>query len=447
MVARQHLCDRNRLHRLLDEDLNENEERKLIKHLDACDGCREKLETMAAEPDWWSDASELLQIELDEDEFSGHIGPSDSTYLGLESPSLVDFSMDFLERSDNPAMLGRLGEYEILDVIGRGGFGVVLKGYDGELNRYVAVKVLAPHLASSAAARRRFAREAQAAAAVVHPHVVAIYSVAASARLPYLVMPLVGGQSLQQRIDRAGSLEIQEVLRIGFQAALGRAAAHAQGLVHRDVKPANILLEKDVDRVLLTDFGLARAADDASLTRSGFVPGTPQFMSPEQARGDATDHRSDLFSLGSVLYTACAGHPPFRAETMMGVLKRICENDPRPLREINPDIPDWLCRVIDRLLDKDPSGRFESSAVLARILEQCLAHVQQPTAVGLPEELKSTCPTRPVRQRAMVWWTALSGVAALVFMGALAWQLGSAASEGRRPRTSDRETGLPSTYA
>ena len=138
---------------------------------------------------------------------------------------------------------------------------------------------------------------------MVHPHVLAIHGVNGNGVLPYLVMPLVTGPSLQQRIDQHGPLDSKDVLRIGLQAAQGLAAAHAQGLVHRDVKPANILLEHGLERVLLTDFGLARAIDDASLTYSGVIAGTPQFMSPEQARGEAVDHRTDLFSLGSVLYT------------------------------------------------------------------------------------------------------------------------------------------------
>jgi len=215
--------------------------------------------------------------------------------------------------------------------------GVVLKGFDDELNRYVAVKVLAPYYASSAAARKRFAREARAAAAVVHQHVVAIHAVDADAKLPYLVMPWVACESLQERIDQQGPLDIKDILRIGLQAAWGLSAAHAQGLIHRDVKPANILLEKGVDRVFLTDFGLARAIDDATLTHSGVIAGTPQYMSPEQAKGESIDHRSDLFSLGSVLYEMSTGRPPYRAETTMGIIRRVCDSTARPPREVNPD--------------------------------------------------------------------------------------------------------------
>src|SRR5262249_29409220 len=152
---------------------------------------------------------------------------------------------------------------------------------------------------------QRFTREAQAAAAVSHDHIVTIHAVEEASGLPYLVMQLVAGMSLQERLDREGPMELPEILRIGLQTASGLAAAHAQGLVHRDIKPANILLENGVERVKITDFGLARAAADASLTQEGVVAGTPHYMSPEQARGEAIDQRSDLFSLGSVLYAMC----------------------------------------------------------------------------------------------------------------------------------------------
>jgi serine/threonine-protein kinase len=145
-------------------------------------------------------------------------------------------------------------------------------------------------LATSGGARQRFAREARAAAAVNHEHVVAIHAVDAAGGLPYFVMPYVRGESLQRRIDRTGPLEVEAVLRIGMQIAAGLAAAHAQGVIHRDIKPGNILLEHGVERVMITDFGLARAVDDASLTRSGVIAGTPQYMSPEQAKGAAVDH-------------------------------------------------------------------------------------------------------------------------------------------------------------
>src|SRR5207248_7730435 len=253
--------------------------------------------------------------------------------------------------------LGRLGHYEVLDLVGRGGMGVVLRAFDEVLHRVVAIKVMAPQLATSATARRPFLREARAAAAVSHDNVVTIHAVEEGEGVPHLVMQFVAGTSLQEKLDREGPPELREVLRIGMQAAAGLAAAHAHGLVHRDVKPSNILLENGVERVKLTDFGLARAADDASLTQSGVLAGTPQYMAPEQAQGEAMDHRADLFSLGSVLYAMCAGRPPFRAETTMAVIRRVCDERPRPLREVNPEVPGWLAAIIAKLHAKGPARR------------------------------------------------------------------------------------------
>ncbi|MGZ0167290.1 MAG: protein kinase domain-containing protein [Planctomycetales bacterium] len=397
MAVRVSPCNPDRLKQLLDEQLSDAEQVAVAEHLEDCDACRSALETLAAGHEWWDEASSLLNADLDTAEkwsvdTSSSVGDSEDADFIVSPLSTVESSvgnvpLDFLEPSDSPMMLGMLGDYDIIEPIGCGGMGVVLKGYDSKLNRFVAVKVLAPHYATSAAARKRFAREAKAAAAVVHPHVLAIHSVDSTGRLPFLVMPFVDGESLQERVRRNGQLGTKEVLRIGIQAARGLQAAHEQGLVHRDIKPGNILLERDVERAMLTDFGLARAVDDASMTRSGVIAGTPQFMSPEQARGEAVDHRSDLFSLGSVLYTMCAGRPPFRAETTMGLLRRIIDVDPRPLPEVNADIPVWLAAIVEKLHAKNADDRFDSAGELADLLEGCLAHVQQPTKTPLPDSI------------------------------------------------------------
>src|SRR5262249_42852539 len=210
---------------------------------------------------------------------------------------------------------------EVCEVVGRGGTGVVLGARDTKLSRVVAVKVLAATLAASGTARQRFAREARAAAAVRDDHVVAIHAVRDDAPVPYLVMEFVEGCNLEALLRKSGPPGVKEVLRIGFQIACGLAAAHRLGLVHRDVKPANILLENGVQRAKLTDFGLARAADDASLTQSGLIAGTPMYMAPEQAAGEPLDGRADLFSLGSVLYEMCTGRPAFRAPTTVAVIR------------------------------------------------------------------------------------------------------------------------------
>ncbi len=263
----------------------------------------------------------------------------------------------------------------------------MLKAFDPALNRNVAIKVLSASLATTGVARSRFLREARAAAAVVHEHVVGVFAVSEAAGTPFLVMEYVSGRSLQDRLDRVGPLSVAEVLRIGMQTAAGLAAAHAQGLVHRDVKPANILLENSVERVRLTDFGLARAVADAGMSHSGVVAGTPYYMAPEQARGETTDHRADLFSLGSTLYAICAGHPPFRAETPLAVLRRVCDDAPRSLREINPEIPSWLEALITRLMAKNPADRYQTAEEAFEVLKGCLAHVQQPLSSPLPQGL------------------------------------------------------------
>ena len=227
---------------------------------------------------------------------------------------------------------------------------------------------------------------------------IAIHGVSNEQALPYLVMPYVRGESLQKRIDAEGPLPLVDILRIGAQVAAGLAAAHDQGLVHRDIKPGNILMEQGVERVTITDFGLARAVDDASMTRSGVIAGTPQYMSPEQARGEPIDARSDLFSLGSLLYAMCTGHSPFRAETSFGVIHRITHDEPRPITEINPDIPLWLEGIVMKLLSKQIEDRFRSAQEVAELLEGCLSHTQHPATTTLPKNALELA-AKPSKQR------------------------------------------------
>ena len=378
MVAQSFRCDESRLKSFLDDELPEREHARIGDHLETCAACRRTLERLAAGSRLWDDLRHLGAEQGPPTRAASRAG---ATEIFAKSPqggpaADLDRPLDFLAASDSPGSLGRLGPYEVTGVLGRGGFGVVLKTFDPALGRAGAIKVLASQLATSAAARSRFAREAKAAAAVVHDHVVAIHAVDSWNGLPYLVMPYVAGCSLQERVDRDGPLDVKEILRIGMQTAQGLAAAHAQGLVHRDVKPSNILLENGVERVKLTDFGLARAVDDASLTQSGVVAGTPQYMSPEQALGESVDHRSDLFSLGSVLYFMCVGHPPFRANSTPAVLRRVSDEQPRSIREVNPDVPPWLAELVERLHAKDPAQRFESATEVADIMGRYLAALQ-----------------------------------------------------------------------
>lgn len=368
-------CEVDRLKGLLTGRLATGEVAAVEDHLTGCPHCRETLEALASDRSWWDFVAGLDPHEVDRPD-------GEAVAEGLP--------LGFLEPSQHAGSLGKLGPYEVHSIIGQGGMGMVLKGFDPALNRPVAIKVISPLVAMIAAARRRFAREARAAAAVSHDHIVAIHAVAESVSgLPYLVMPFIAGRSLQERLDRDGPLEVVEIVRVGMQTAAGLAAAHAQGLVHRDVKPANLLLENGVERVKITDFGLARAVDDASHSQSVVIAGTPQYMAPEQASGAAIDHRADLFSLGAVLYAAATGHSPFRAATTMAVLKRVCEDRPRPVRQINPAVPDWLEAIMFQLLEKAPEHRFQSASEVADLLRQGLAHLERPTTER---------PPRPARQ-------------------------------------------------
>jgi WD40 repeat protein/tRNA A-37 threonylcarbamoyl transferase component Bud32 len=341
-----------------------------------------------------------------------------------EQLARADLALTFLSPPREPEALGRLDHYEVLKVVGRGGTGVVLKARDTKLQRIVAIKALAPRLAASGGARQRFVREAQAAAAVRDDHVVAIYAVSDDGPVPYLVMEFISGTTLAERLQQAGALGLCEVLRLGMQIAKGLAAAHAQGLVHRDIKPANVLLENSVQRVKITDFGLAGAAA-AGLKGGEPIAGTPLYMSPEQARGAPTDQRSDLFSLGSVLYTLCAGRAPFRADTTAAVLKLVSADAHPPLREIKPDVPAWLGEVIARLMAREACDRFASAQEVAELLGKQLALLQQPPLAPHPvtptaEEQAVPRPLAgpPARRRRLVLVACL--IALLAVLAALA---------------------------
>ena len=358
------------------------------EHVSTCETCALAIHEMAGNEAWWSDVECALRHDLVDRSSLNQIHPriaSDNTDDG--SAINTHGILKILGPTDDPHMLGRIGPYEIVGLIGQGGMGAVFKAFDAGLNRFVAIKILLPHLAISEVARERFRREGQAAAAVVNDHVLPIYVVDQWQGIPYLVMQYIRGSTLQQRLTAEGPLQVHDVLRIGLHIARGLEVAHAQGLVHRDVKPSNILLDGGMGRAMISDFGLARAADDASLTRSGMLAGTPQFMSPEQIRGDRLDARSDLFSFGSVLYAICTGHPPFRAESSYAVMRRITDESPRRICESNADIPDWLERLIGMLMAKRIDDRPQSAASVANLLQQCLAHLEQPHSVSLPNEL------------------------------------------------------------
>jgi WD40 repeat protein/serine/threonine protein kinase len=294
--------------------------------------------------------------------------------------------LSFLGPPQDAGELGRLGGYRVLKVLGKGGMGLVLRAEDPRLKRAVALKVMRPELSARPDFSARFQREAQAAAAVKHDHIATVYQVGEDRGIAFLALELLEGESLATRLDRQGPLPPAEVLRVGREAALGLAAAHAKGLIHRDINPANLWLEgaptsasepgalatggaTTGGHVKLLDFGLAKlTGGDAQATQSGHVLGTPSYMAPEQARGEVVDGRADLFSLGCVLYRAATGTSPFKGGDSLRVLLSLANEQPPSAREVNPTVPVALSDLIDRLLAKEPADRPASARAVAEEL-------------------------------------------------------------------------------
>jgi eukaryotic-like serine/threonine-protein kinase len=415
MVASKYRCDTESIERMLQGQFDHQEIITLERHIAECPTCHAAISTLSGGEDFAAQAKSHLPIR------SWQL----RSHTHDDEPSLP-----FLQPSPNPKFIGQLGRYGIESVLGRGGCGVVLKGWDSDLNRYVAIKVLISPLLHSATAKQRLLREAQAAAAITHDSIVPIHAVESEGATPYLVLGYVGGPSLEQSLEMNGTIDPIRVVRIALQIAQGLAAAHACGVIHRDIKPGNILLCDELDRIKIADFGLARVMDDVSQTQSGLITGTPQFMSPEQARGESVDPSSDLFSLGSVMYAMCCGHGPFRAETTLGVIRRICDDKPRDIRCFNPSVPPELAGIMHKLLAKEKGDRFESAQALADLLQSYATFLQQPLAGSLPAHAKlelhalarsvskEVSPKRPLVSS----WH-LRATATLLVCGACAWLL------------------------
>jgi eukaryotic-like serine/threonine-protein kinase len=408
--------DPDTLRGVLDSSLPTGEYAEVVSHLDACPDCQERLEQMAA---GGSSVAELAHsAKTDERPAAGSAfwpalrrvereiqSPAHALLVTQADPQTrpsAERSYPFLEPADDPAHLGRIDRFQVVELVGRGGMGMVFRVFDACLQRTVAIKVLDPQYAQNELARSRFLREARAAAGLAHENVVIIHHVeCVEARdLSFIVMQFVRGRSLQDRLDEEGPLPIREAVRVAAATASGLAAAHANGLIHRDIKPANILLEGGSGRVLLTDFGLARLNEDVKLTQTGFVAGTPLYMSPEQAHGEEVDHRSDLFSLGSVLYAMLTGGPPFQGSSPFAVLKQVTDGRARPVQTVNPAVPAAVAEIVDRLLEKNPRHRYAGAAEVAAALNEELAKLPPETVVGLAGKRSSRSVPRYVRS----WW-------------------------------------------
>jgi serine/threonine protein kinase len=287
-----------------------------------------------------------------------------------------------------PGAFPQIDGYRVVEKIGEGGMGAVYLAEDKKLRRKVAIKTMRPELAANRADRDRFVREARAAAAVEHDYIVPIWHVGEAAdHTPFIVMPFLRGEMLDSRLRREPMAPLWLLLKVAREVAAGLAAAHAEGLIHRDIKPGNIWLEGDpaaaepgrqVRLCKILDFGLARSVDrdDTQITSTGAVLGTPAYMAPEQARGEKVDHRADLFSLGVALFRTSTGHAPFRGADPMSVLIALATETPPQVRSLRPDLPPELADLIDRLLQKDPNARPQSADEVADLVGQIMKTVQ-----------------------------------------------------------------------
>jgi len=328
-----------------------------------------------------------------------------------------------------------IGPYTLETRLGAGGMGEVYQAYDKRLDRWVAIKLIRPEHVENAMARERFRREARAAARLSHPSIVQIYDVVESDESDAIVLELVEGEPLSRRIAR-GPLPVEEAVRFGRQIAEGLAAAHARGLVHRDLKPENVMVTLDGQAKIL-DFGLAKQLEgEASLTEDQRVVGTFRSMSPEQARGLPVDHRSDLFSLGILLYEMLSGRSPFDGGSTLETLTRICSHRQAPLREVDAAIPEPVSGLVDRLLEKDPMLRPADAREVARVLAGADAGAPERPPVSSPEKTRvdmplaatEPLPARPARSRRFAKKAWLAGAAALLLLAlgaGLLWRLRS----------------------
>ena len=363
------------------------------------------------------------------------------SYSGSESPATdgasagVASQFDFLEPPQAEGELGRLAHYRVRRLIGEGSIGLVFLAEDTHLARDVALKVIRPEKADSPEIRGRFVREAQATAAIKHDHIVTIYQVGRDNGILFLAMEYLQGVSLQGWLDRGRKPSTDLVLRIGREIASGLSAAHRNGLVHRDVKPANIWLESPSARVKILDFGMARSErDETQITHAGTVMGTPAYMAPEQARGEVAAAGSDLFSLGCILYRLCSGRSPFDGPTILAVLSSLASETPRSLREIDPSVGPDLDELVMRLLAKDPSARpataqavvesiraIERKSVADRQKVEISADSTRDAAEAVPVPLpvgidaaRLETPPRPRKRRILRGLAAVAGGAAAV---------------------------------
>ncbi len=355
-----------------------------------------------------------------------------------ELPEAVPFP--FLLPPVQPDEIGRLGSFRVLKLLGRGGMGYVFQAEDLTLCRPVALKVMNPQLGTEPGAWQRFLREARVMAAIKHEALVTVYQAAQEGGVVFLAMELLQGQTLQDWLERGERPVLDEIYRLASEIATGLAVIHDHGLVHRDIKPANLWLEAPAAHVKILDFGLARfVSDEPGLTRTGTVLGTPSFMSPEQARGEPVDLRSDLFSFGCVLYCLCTGGDPFPGRTTTAVLTALATSQPPPVHQVNPALPAALSNLVARLLAKDPRDRPPSAGEVLEELRALERGQAPPPVASATRRIRPQCEPESAAGGRHGWAWAVALVAAVAFAAPLLWHVlnrpvnPAAAPEGPAP--------------
>jgi hypothetical protein len=429
---------REQLRQLLAQQLGAAEGAALEAHVEGCAACQDSLARLSDEEEIGAPLPPTGVAESEAD-FVRRLGeqPPPATDLdSLVGENDEPASITFPDPPTDKGPLGRLGCLHMRRELGRGRFGVVYEAVD-ELDRLVAVKVLKPQLAADPSERSRFEREARKAAAVRHDHIVTVYRVGQTEgkTLPYLVMEYLAGETLAARLRRQGVLPPREAAELVRQTASGLAAAHARGLVHRDVKPSNILLAAVDGRAKITDFGLARVtAAGAAASQSGAVVGTPAYMSPEQITAPGkVDGRSDVYSLGVVLYEALTGERPFRGVAHL-VLGQVVHDEPRPPRKLNDAVPRDLETIVLKAMAKEPERRYVSAEELAEDLRRYLkSEPIQARPVGVVERT-----LKWVRRRPAV--AGLVAIAMMMMLSAIAGGLWYAEEQRERVKEAQEKS-------
>lgn len=370
------------LQQLLSGDLDNPGAWGTVEHVDRCGRCQAMVEHLATgQWDKGLGIESLGDVVLPSDQRCDDVVAKLIRVIKGET-----FSDSANEDMESLTVPDRLEHYRIEGLLGHGGMGAVLKAWDTKLNRFVAIKQLRRILMCDEDLRQRILSEARAAAAINHPGVVPVYSVHDESDPSFFVMEYVEGGSLQHAMDQGRKFSLADSVAMAEQIAIAIDAAHQCGVVHCDIKPANVLLDEKTGTARLTDFGVSYAASIVESDRSGKYVGTPHYMSPEQCRDDAIDPRTDLFSLGVLLYRLLSASFPFEGDSVSQLKTAICQDRPKRLRQRRPEIPEWLDRLVHQLLQKNPEDRLDSAAEVVTIIRN------QTQEKGIPSALMRWVP-------------------------------------------------------